>query len=93
MNRFERGIKIKNMSLFSKLFSKKKSESGSVMSGDALGDMLIGQAANCLKCGAKITFQEGASLAMDRGYSNKVMCKKCKSVFSVQLTPHSMIIY
>jgi transposase-like protein len=75
------------------LFSKKKKTSGmGIMDGDALGNMLMEQSAKCLKCGAAITFEEGASLAMKQGYSNKVMCKKCKSVFSVQLTPRSMTL-
>ena len=90
------------MGLFNRS-SKKKSGGGaktgqsydgtSLMSGDTLGEALMGQVAKCLKCGNIITFQDGASLAMKRGYSMKVMCKKCKSVFSVQLTPHSMTLY
>jgi hypothetical protein len=64
----------------------------SIMSGSSLKDALMGQAAYCLKCGTVITFKEGATLAMNRGYSNKVMCKKCNSVFSVILTPSSMTL-
>ena len=77
------------------LFSRKnKTGTGgiSITSGDAMGELLMGQSAKCLKCGSVITFQEGASLAMSKGHSKKVMCKKCKSVFSVHLTPSSMTI-
>ena len=59
---------------------------------DTFADNLIGQKAACLNCGYIITFSEGASLAMDKGYSQKVMCKKCKKVFSVILTPSSMTL-
>ena len=63
-----------------------------VMSRDDFSENLNGQKAKCLKCGTIITFMGGASLAMDKGYSNKVMCKKCKSVFTVELTPSSMTL-
>ena len=79
------------MGLFSR---KKKNEMGglSIASGDTMAEKLMGQSARCLKCGTIITFQEGASLAMKHGHSKKVMCKKCKSVFSVLLTPNSMTL-
>jgi hypothetical protein len=63
-----------------------------VASGAAMGNKLTGQSARCLQCGAAITFQDGAALAMQYGHSKKVMCGKCQSVFSVQLTPGSMTL-
>jgi len=75
------------MGLFD-FFKKKERENTS----DTFGDNLISQKAACLNCGYIITFEEGASLAMDKGYSQKVMCKKCKGVFSVILTPRNMTL-
>ena len=60
---------------------------------DSFAELLISQSAGCLQCGCRITFSEGASLAMDNGYSSKVMCKNCRAVFSVQLTPGGMTIW
>lgn len=80
------------MGLFSK--SKKKAAGGmGIFDGDSFAEMLVSQKANCIKCGVAITFEEGASFAKSKGIpDNVVMCKKCKSVFTVHLVPGGMTL-
>jgi hypothetical protein len=60
-------------------------------SGDDLARLLMSHQASCRKCGTSIEFQEGASLAMDAGIHAKVvMCKKCRSIYEVQISPRGM---
>ena len=80
------------MGLFSK--SKKKTTGGmGIFDGDSFAEMLVSQKANCTKCGVEITFEAGANLAKSKGIKdNVVMCKKCKSVFTVHLVPGGMTL-
>ena len=57
-------------------------------SGESLAKMLRNQSANCKKCNNLITFEDGVRYAQSKGINDKVvMCKKCMSVFEVELTP------
>lgn len=61
--------------------------------GDSLAEMLMKQKACCLKCNEEITFEDGANYAKDKGINdNVVMCKKCNSIFEVQLVPGRMTL-
>ena len=61
--------------------------------GDALGEMLIASEANCLECGKKIIFEDGANLARENGIDdNVVVCNTCLSVFTVILAPGRMTL-
>ena len=62
-------------------------------SGDDLAKMLMRMTASCRKCGQEITFEEGSQFAMANGIKAKVvMCRKCRSVFEVDINPTGLII-
>lgn len=62
-----------------------------IMSGDDLAKMMMRHAAPCLRCGTTIAFEQGASLAMDRGIHAKVvMCGSCNSIYEVEIGPQGM---
>ena len=64
-----------------------------IMNGDALGEMLMNQQANCTVCGTAIKFESGVGLARKFGITdNVVMCPKCKSVFTVHIVPGRMTL-
>ena len=62
-----------------------------VMSGDDLAKKLMGHTAPCRRCSTPIEFQQGGSLAMQRGIHDKVvMCGKCSAIYEVQVSPQGM---
>jgi uncharacterized Zn finger protein len=61
------------------------------MFGNDFGDMLMKISGSCPKCGTTISFEEGASLAKKSGIKdNVVMCKKCHSVFTIEMSMHEL---
>lgn len=62
-----------------------------VMDGNTLGEMLMKVKGTCPKCGAIMSFEDGSSFAKKNGIKdNVVMCKKCRTVYTINLTPRAM---
>lgn len=64
-----------------------------LMDGDTLSRHLMQLAAACRNCGAVIKFQEGATLAKNKGIRDQVvMCKKCQAVYTVNITLRALTL-
>lgn len=61
------------------------------VNGDDLGEMLMGVKGACPKCSTIMSFEASATFAKKNGINdNVVMCEKCGSVFTIELTPRNM---
>lgn len=59
--------------------------------GNNFRDMLMKAPGTCPNCNASLTFGEAAQLAKSHNIQdNVVMCKGCRHVFTVNLTPGRM---
>ena len=59
--------------------------------GDELAEMLMRVTGTCPKCGTIMSFEEGVGFAKKNGIKdNVVMCKKCRTVYTINLTPRAM---
>lgn len=62
-----------------------------VMEADYFLERQMRLTAPCRGCGASIEFQQGGSLAMERGIDAKVvMCENCNSIYEVEMGPGRM---
>jgi hypothetical protein len=59
-----------------------------LMDGDALMRHLMQLSAPCRKCGTTIQFEEGGTLAIEKGIHDQViMCRACGSIYTVDMAP------
>lgn len=71
----------------------KKTSGIGIGMGDSLMESLVKMGTKCRKCGSDIIFKDGVACAQEHGIrDNVVMCKKCKSVYEVDLTPSGMTL-
>lgn len=63
------------------------------MHGNVLGEMLIRQSADCLNCGKRFSFEDGANCARKSDIKDNVVeCPHCGHVFTMLIVPGRMTL-